>query len=84
MSAEPQIDSKSLSDLQAHLELVSQEMIALIRRYDLDATSPFDVIAVARRKITKPEDYVRFLELSLEGRIYGEAASALMSAEKAS
>ena len=84
MSAEPQIDSKSLSGLQAHLELVSQEMIALIRAYDLDATSPFEVIAVARRKITKPEDYVRFLELSLEGRIYGEAASALMPAEKAS
>ena len=68
MVAEAQIDSKTLADLQAHLERVSQEMIALIRAYDLDATSPFDVIAVARRKITKPEDYVRFLELSLEGR----------------
>ena len=71
-----------LSELQAHLEEVSQEMIGLIRAYDLDATSPFDVIPVAREKITKPEDYVRFLELSLEGRIYGEAASALMEAQK--
>ncbi len=70
-----------LSQLQAHLENVSQEMISLIRAYDLDATSPFDVIAVAREKITRPEDYVRFLELSLEGRIYGEAAAALMEAQ---
>lgn len=68
--------------LQAHLEQVSQEMIGLIRAYELDATSPFDVIAVAREKITKHEDYVRFLELSLEGRIYGEAASALVEAQK--
>lgn len=84
MTSEARIESKSLAELQAHLEQVSQEMIGLIRAYDLDATSPFDVIEVARRKITKPDDYVRFLELSLEGRIYGEAAAALMNAEQAS
>lgn len=72
----------ALSDLQAHLEQVSQEMIGLIRSYDLDAATPFEVIPVARKKITKQGDYIRFLELSLEGRIYGEAASALMEAQK--
>ncbi len=82
MSAEARIDSKTLPELQARLEQVSQEMIGLIRTYDLDATSPFEVISVARRKITKPDDYIRFLELSLEGRIYGEAASALMKPEQ--
>lgn len=71
-----------LAELQAHLEQVSQEMIGLIRGYDLDADTPFDVIPVARKKITKQHDYVRFLELSLEGRIYGEAAAALMDAQK--
>ncbi len=84
MTVEARIESKTLSELQTHLEQVSQEMIALIRSYDLDATSPFEVIEVAKRKITKQEDYVRFLELSLEGRIYGEAASALMNAEPSS
>ncbi|WP_282608313.1 hypothetical protein [Pelagibius sp. Alg239-R121] len=76
------IDGKSLPELQAHLEQVSQEMIGLIRTYDLDATSPFEVIKVAREKIVNQEDYVRFLELSLEGRIFGEAAAAVMDAEK--
>lgn len=71
-----------LSELQARLEQVSQEMIGLIRAYDLDADTPFEVIPVARKKISDPKDYVRFLELSLEGRIYGEAASALMEAQK--
>lgn len=84
MSDIPSPAIPELSELQAHLEQVSQEMIGLIRTYDLDATSPFDVIRVAREKITKSEDYVRFLELSLEGRIYGEAAAALMEAQKES
>jgi len=77
-------DAMNLSELQARLERISEEMIGLIRVYDLDATSPFDVIAVARAKITRPEDYVRFLELSLEGRIYGEAASAAMNGKSPS
>ncbi len=83
MSDTPSSAFPELSELQAHLERISQEMIGLIRAYDLDATSPFDVLPVAREKITKPDDYVRFLELSLEGRIYGEAAAALMEAQKA-
>ena len=35
---------------------------------------------MARQNITDQNDYIRFLELSLEGRIYGEAASALEKA----
>ena len=55
-------------------------MIILIRKYDLNATSQLDVIDMARQNITDQNDYIRFLELSLDGRIYGEAASALEKA----
>ncbi|MFH1804623.1 MAG: hypothetical protein ABID63_07025 [Pseudomonadota bacterium] len=67
----------SFSDAQKKLDQVTAEMIELIRKYDLDAATPFDVIAVARAKISDRDDYIRFLELSLEGRIYGEYADAL-------
>ncbi|RCK48731.1 hypothetical protein TH25_14190 [Thalassospira profundimaris] len=67
----------SFAQAQQKLEEITAEMLVLIRQYGLDAESPFDVIAVARRKIDNQQDYVRFLELSLEGRIYGEYADAL-------
>lgn len=67
----------SYSDTRKKLDQITAEMLGLIRKYDLDAASPFEVIEVARRKITDPTDYVRFLELSLEGRIYGEYGDAL-------
>lgn len=71
----------SMAEMQKRLNDVTDEMLVLIRRYELDADSPFDVIEVARRKIGNQQDYIRFLELSLEGRIYGEAAAALEKAE---
>ena len=59
------------------------ELFPLIQKYNLDASSALDVIPVARQSISKPEDYIRFLELSLEGRIYGEIADHLQRAERA-
>ncbi|MCC9622580.1 hypothetical protein LPB41_12845 [Thalassospira sp. MA62] len=67
----------SYSDARKKLDEITQEMLGLIRTYGLDAASPFDVIEVARAKIDNKDDYIRFLELSLEGRIYGEYADAL-------
>tara|TARA_R110002167_G_scaffold167285_1_gene364494 strand:+ start:185 stop:451 length:267 start_codon:yes stop_codon:yes gene_type:complete len=67
----------SYSDTRKKLDQITSEMVGLIRKYDLDAASPFDVIAVARAKISDERDYIRFLELSLEGRIYGEYGEAL-------
>jgi hypothetical protein len=67
----------SYSDTRKKLDQITAEMVSLIRKYDLDAASPFDVIAVARAKISDERDYIRFLELSLEGRIYGEYGEAL-------
>jgi len=69
--------SISFSDAQKKLEQITAEMLELIRKYGLDAESPFDVIPVARAKIDNQQDYVRFLELSIEGRIYGEYADTL-------
>ena len=43
---------------------------------------PFQVISHAREKITDQQDYIRFLELSVEGRIYGDAGAALDKAER--
>ncbi|KZC98136.1 MULTISPECIES: hypothetical protein [unclassified Thalassospira] len=67
----------SYSDTRKKLDQITAEMLGLIRKYGLDAASPFDVIEVARAKITDQNDYIRFLELSLEGRIYGEYGDAL-------
>ena len=67
----------TFADAQKKLEEITAEMLILIRQYGLDAESPFDVITVARNKIGNEQDYIRFLELSLEGRIYGEYAEAL-------
>lgn len=70
----------TITNIRKELEKINQEMIVLIRKYDLNATSQFDVIEIARKQISHKQDYIRFLELSLEGRIYGEAASALEKA----
>ena len=70
----------TISNIQKELEVISQEMIILINKYNLSATSQLDVIDMARDNITDQKDYVRFLELSLEGRIYGEAATAIEKA----
>lgn len=67
----------TIPDIQKRLEVLSRELITLIQQYQLDAQDPLDVIPVARQKVSKKEDYIRFLELSLEGRLLGEAAQHL-------
>ncbi|PCJ31904.1 MAG: hypothetical protein COA93_10195 [Alphaproteobacteria bacterium] len=73
LSSEPQ----TLTSIRKELEELSSEMILLIQKYGLDATNSLEIIPVAKKKISEPKDYIRFLELSLEGRILGEAAAAL-------
>ena len=70
----------TITNIRKELEKISSEMMQLIQKYGLDAKNALDIIPVARRKITSPKDYTRFLELSLEGRILGEAATALEKA----
>jgi len=70
----------NISNIRKELEIISQEMLVLIKKYELTATSQLDVIEMAREKINDKNDYIRFLELSLEGRIYGEAATAIENA----
>jgi hypothetical protein len=65
----------SYSDTRKKLDQITAEMLELIRKYDLDAASPFDVIEVARAKITDQNDYIRFLEL-LQKQIDEEAKQA--------
>ncbi|WP_204602386.1 hypothetical protein [Paremcibacter congregatus] len=74
------LNDMTLTTIRQDLEKLSGEMLTLIQKYNLDATSSLDIISTARQKITDPKDYVRFLELSLEGRILGEAATALEEA----
>jgi len=73
-------DNLTLTGIKKQLNSISGEMMGLIQKYQLDATNALDIIPVARQKISDPKDYTRFLELSLEGRILGEAASALEKA----
>lgn len=75
-------DQLTINNIRSELDRISVEMISLIQKYDMDATSPLQIIDMARLKITDPADYVRFLEISLEGRIYGEAATAIENEEK--
>ncbi len=70
----------TITNIRNELNKISLEMMELIKKYNLSATSQLDVIEMARTQITEKDDYVRFLELSLEGRIYGEAAAALENA----
>ncbi|MBL4603430.1 MAG: hypothetical protein JKY84_11840 [Emcibacteraceae bacterium] len=79
-------DELTINNIRKELEIISQKLIILINKYDLSATSQLEVVEMARDKITDKDDYILFLELSLEGRIYGEAATAVekMEAEQAS
>ncbi len=67
----------TLEDIRRRLEQLSEEMTALIVKHGLSAESPLEVIADARRRIEDPLDYVRFLELSLEGRILADEGERL-------
>ncbi len=70
----------TITNIRHELDKISQEMMSLIKKYQLSATSQLEVIEMARTQIDDKNDYIRFLELSLEGRIYGDAASALENA----
>ncbi len=70
----------TITNIRKELDKISTEMMELIQQYNLDATSALDIIPIARQKISRQKDYIRFLELSLEGRILGEAATALEKA----
>lgn len=59
-------------DLQQRLQDISTEMVSLIEKYNVVADHPLDIIPSAKKQITDPADYVRFIELSLEGRLIGE------------
>ncbi|MEH6631923.1 MAG: hypothetical protein V7776_13900 [Halopseudomonas aestusnigri] len=74
----------TIPDIQNQLEIISQELITLIQKYELDAQNPLDVIPVARKQISDTKDYVRFLELSLEGRLLGEAAEHINASHEPS
>jgi len=74
-------DMPSLIQIQKRLNQISAEMMDLIEKYKLAAESQFEVIEMAKTNITDQKDYIQFLELSLEGRIYGEAGAALAKAE---
>lgn len=69
-------ENLNLAKIQSELNRISAEMITIINKYGMDATSPLEVISIAREKITLKADYIRFLELSLEGRIYGDYGEA--------
>ena len=74
-------DELTINNIRRELDIISQEMLALINKYKLSAESQLDVIEMARKNIDNTNDYIRFLELSLEGRIYGEAATAIEQLE---
>ena len=71
-----------LPKVKKELNRISAEIIVLINKYKLDAASPLEVTKIARQKITDKTDYIRFLELSLEGRIYGDYGDAFRKLEE--
>ncbi len=71
-----------LPKVKKELNRISAEIIVLINKYRLDAVSPLEVTQIARQKITDKTDYIRFLELSLEGRIYGDYGDAFRKIEE--
>ena len=68
---------KAFNQIKKELDSVSSEMVSLITKYTLDVSTPLQVIPTAREKITDDKDYIRFLELSLQGRLLGEAVDHL-------
>ena len=71
------LDELTIENIQTELEAISHEMIALIKKYNLSASSQLEIIDMAQNNIKDQKDYIRFLELSLEGRIYGEAVTSI-------
>lgn len=71
----------TIHNIATELDKISSEMMGIINKYNLKATSQLDVIDMARDNITDTKDYIRFLELSLEGRIYGDSAHEIENAQ---
>lgn len=70
----------TITNIRNELNKISDEMLILIKKYNLMANSQLEVVEMARQNITDQKDYIRFLELSLEGRIYGDAADTIEKA----
>ncbi len=70
-------DQLTTQNIANELDIISREMMKIINEYNLKAPSQLDVIDMARDNITDIKDYIRFLELSLEGRIYGDIAQEI-------
>ena len=72
-------DNKRLAfnRIKSELDKVSDEMLSIISKYKLEVKSPLDIIKTAKQKITDKDDYVKFIELSLQGRLLGEAIQHL-------
>lgn len=68
----------TLEDVRRRLDALSFEMTVLIQKYHLTTESPLGVIQTARNSISDQNDYIKFLELSLEGRILADEGERLM------
>lgn len=73
---------KAFNRIKQDLDKVSAELVDLINKYEMVVDSPLDIIAYAKKSIQDPHDYIRFLELSLQGRLLGEAIEYISIAEK--
>jgi hypothetical protein len=67
----------TLEDVRRRLDAVSGEITALIRKYKLTSNSSLTVISAAKNTISDRDDYIKFLELSLEGRILADEGERL-------
>ncbi|MGB1360918.1 MAG: hypothetical protein ACPG8V_02245 [Alphaproteobacteria bacterium] len=72
---------KAFNRIKNELEKVSEEMLVIINKYNLQVDNPLEIINTAKELITDKDDYVKFIELSLQGRLLGEAAAHLESSE---
>ena len=72
-------DNKRLAfnRIKTELDKVSNDMLVIINKYKLEVKSPLEVIKIAKQKITNKDDYVKFIELSLQGRLLGEVIQHL-------
>lgn len=73
-------NQEKLIFLQNKLDLVSKEVLSLISKYNLSVSTPMEIIDTAKKNITDEKDYLRFIELSLEGRIISETFEHIQKA----
>lgn len=72
---------KAFNRIKQDLDKVSDELMDLIHQYDINVNSPLDIIQTAKTTIDNTDDYIRFLELSLQGRLLGEAVEYIIHAK---